>query len=112
LGQKVIVGYDKAANQYYIDRTASGNVDFEKGFAARRTAPRLSTKNNLGLILIVDHASIELFADKGLSVMTEIFFPDSDYSMFSVQSADQPTIHTIQLNRMKFINQDNTMAFH
>jgi fructan beta-fructosidase len=50
-GEKVEIGYDKADNNYFIDRTNSGKVSFEKGFAARHTAPRLSIKNNVDLTL-------------------------------------------------------------
>jgi fructan beta-fructosidase len=74
-GEKVVIGYDKQANQYFIDRTASGKTNFEKGFAGKHVAPRLSANENLDLILIIDNASVELFGDDGLSVMTEIFFP-------------------------------------
>lgn len=87
-GQKLLIGYDKATNHYFIDRTASGKVAFEKGFAARHTAPRLSDKRELELTLLIDKASVELFADDGLTVMTEIFFPDEDYSTFSLQGED------------------------
>src|SRR4029079_19502826 len=41
-GEKLLSGYDKKQNEYFIDRTKSGNTDFYKGFAAKHTAPRLS----------------------------------------------------------------------
>lgn len=76
-GERVIVGYDASANQYYIDRTRSGKTDFNKGFAGRHVAPRFATNNKLRLTLVVDRASVELFADDGLTVMTSIFFSKS-----------------------------------
>ena len=48
LGEKLLLGYDKANNKYFIDRTHSGKVSFEKGFAARHTAPRFSTTKKFG----------------------------------------------------------------
>ena len=30
LNEKVIIGYDKELNQYFIDRTLSGKVDFQR----------------------------------------------------------------------------------
>ena len=30
MGEEVQIGYDKATNQYFIDRTKSGKVDFQK----------------------------------------------------------------------------------
>jgi fructan beta-fructosidase len=86
-------------------------VSFEKGFAAQHTSPRFSTGQNINLRLIIDKASVELFADDGLSVMTGIFFPDSDYSAVSIQSADPSTIGTVQISSMKSIYQENAVAF-
>jgi fructan beta-fructosidase len=102
-GEKVIAGYDKAGNHFFIDRTKSGKVAFEKGFAAKHTAPRLSKDENFNLTLILDNASIELFADDGLSVMTEIFFPSPLYSGIEIQSADNFKIQSLKLITMKSI---------
>ncbi len=86
-GNELLIGYDKAANAYYIDRTRSGRTNFEKGFGKRITAPRLATDKAVSLTLLVDAASVELFADGGLSVMTSIFFPDQDLTKLSIKSA-------------------------
>ncbi len=103
MGEKVVLGYDKATNNYFIDRTNSGKVEFEKGFAARHTAPRFSDKNNFDLTLVIDNASVELFADNGLSVMTEIFFPNQIYSDILIQSTGNFSIKSLKYNRMKRI---------
>ncbi len=103
LGERVVAGYDKASNSYYIDRTKSGKTNFEKGFAARHTAPRFSLKQNLELTMIVDNASIELFADNGLSVMTEIYFPKEILSDVQIQSPQKFIIKALRLTRMKSI---------
>lgn len=76
IGNKVIIGYDKTANQYYIDRTQSGNANFSKNFAGSFTAPRLAVSQKSDLILVIDAASVELFADNGITVMTAIYFPN------------------------------------
>lgn len=110
-GQKVTLGYDKPSNSYFVDRTASGKVDFEKGFAARHTAPRFANSETIDLTVIIDKASVELFADGGLTVMTQIFFPDSDYSSFAVQTADRSVISSLQFSRMKSIYEGNAVAF-
>lgn len=104
-GQKVVVGYDKSNNTYFIDRTASGNISFEKGFAAKHTAPRLSNKENIDLTLMIDNASVEMFADNGVTVMTEIFFPDTPYSNITITSAGRFPIQSIEYHPMKSIHQ-------
>ncbi len=87
MGEELVIGFDKNANQYFIDRTKSGKTDFEKGFAARHTAPRFSMGTAMDMSVIIDESSIELFADKGLTVMTEIFFPSRPYNTFHLTAA-------------------------
>lgn len=82
--QKTVVGYDKLKNEYYIDRTLSGKVDFEKGFASRSVATRMATGFAADIVLIIDVASVELFADHGLTVMSAIFFPEKDYTNLTI----------------------------
>ena len=102
-GRKVIVNYDKAGNNYYLDRTTSGKINFEKGFAAKHTAPRFSSKSNMDMTLIIDQSSIELFADDGLTVMTQIFFPNTPYNRITLQSPDYFLIKSLQYNLLKSI---------
>ena len=100
-GEKLLIGYDKSSNNYFIDRTQSGFVSFEKDFAAKHTAPRISGKSNVQLTLIIDDASVELFADNGLSVMTEIFFPKNSYSSLGIQSPDHLKIKSLKFEKLK-----------
>jgi fructan beta-fructosidase len=100
-GNELVVGYDKTANQYYIDRSKSGKIDFEKGFGQKHTAPRLSKDPNMDLTLIADAASVELFADGGLTPMTDIFFPDSKMSKLYIKSASGITLKKLSYSVLK-----------
>ncbi|MBD0376704.1 MAG: glycoside hydrolase family 32 protein [Bacteroidota bacterium] len=111
-GQKVVLGYDKQTNNYFIDRTASGKVNFEKGFAAKHTAPRLLNIGAVDVSLIIDNASVELFADKGLSVMTQIFFPDENFSDITIQSGDNFKIKSLRFAELKSIYKSDIVASH
>ena len=102
-GEEVIIGYDKQQQQYFIDRTKSGKTAFQKDFAGRHIAPRLGKKANMDLSLIIDVSSVELFADEGLTVMTEIFFPTKPYSHIRIQSPGNTTIKKIEISRLKNI---------
>ncbi len=102
-GEKVLIGYEEASNNYFIDRTNSGKVSFEKGFANKHTAPRFSTKTNMDMSLIIDDASIELFADGGLSVMTEIYFPNSILSNININSKSDFKISSLNFSNMMSI---------
>lgn len=98
--EKVEIGYDKNKDQYFIDRTKSGKVNFEKGFAGRHTAPRLTTTPGTDITLIIDKASVELFADGGLTTMTSIFFPNKDYQDINIETVSK-SIKNISLKRLK-----------
>jgi fructan beta-fructosidase len=102
-GDKVLIGYDNTSNNYFIDRTNSGKVSFEKGFAKRHTAPRFFSKVGMEMTLIIDNASVELFADNGLSVMTEIFFPNSLLSNININSPSDFKIKSLTFSNMKSI---------
>ena len=91
-GEEVVVGYDKKQKQYFIDRTKSGKTDFQKNFAARHFAPRLSSNAKMTMSLVIDVSSVELFADDGLTVMTSLFFPNKPYSQIHIQSPGNTTI--------------------
>ena len=72
--------------QYYIDRSQSGKTDFSEKFSGRATAPRITESDTLRLSLMVDVASVELFADEGKTVMTAIFFPNQGFNQVSLHA--------------------------
>jgi len=86
INEQTIIGYDKKSRQYYIDRTKSGKTAFQSDFAAKHTAPRFTRDKKMNITLVIDVSSVELFADDGLTTMTEIFFPNKPYDKISVQS--------------------------
>lgn len=56
--QKVIVGYQAATKEYYIDRTNAGEHSFHQSFARKNSAPRFSKNGNIDLTLLLDTASL------------------------------------------------------
>ncbi len=101
-GEQLIAGYDETTNSWYIDRTKAGESSFNKEFAKKITAVRKVKTKSTDLKLIIDAASIELFADKGLTVMTAIFFPQKPYDKLSVSSKDM-TISDLSYSSLKSI---------
>lgn len=91
LGDKIVIGFDAQANRFYIDRTNAGRSDFSKDFAGVHYAPRISEGDSLTLRLIFDVASVEVFADGGTVVMTDIFFPDEEFNTITLFSNDTET---------------------
>lgn len=84
--QKVLIGYDGIRQQYYIDRTASGNHDFSDEFSGVQWGPRMVNGSNFDLRFLVDVASVEFFADGGKTTMTSIFFPDETFTSIRLHS--------------------------
>ena len=103
IGEQLIVGYDKHKNQFYIDRSKSGKTNFQKDFAAKHTAPRFIKNNGMDLSLIIDVSSVELFADNGLTVMTEIFFPNKPYDKINLTAKDKLVIKKLSYARLQSI---------
>jgi fructan beta-fructosidase len=102
-GDKLVFGYAKASNRYYIDRIVSGKTDFNPEFARIQYAPRLSSQSSSDLELIVDASSIEAFADNGLNVMTAIFFPNKPYDHLQIQKSEAVVLQNVKLLPLKSI---------
>lgn len=98
--QRIIIGFDVAKNSFYVDRRQSGKDDFSKEFSGIHYAPRMKNNKKVKLHLIVDVASVEVFADDGTAVLTDIFFPHEDYSRLQLFSEGK----AIRLNSGKIIS--------
>ncbi|MBN2347810.1 MAG: glycoside hydrolase family 32 protein [Bacteroidales bacterium] len=81
--KKLVVGYNSRLNQFYVDRTNSGQTSFSPTFSNKAVAPRLTTDNILRMHIFLDVPSIELFADNGLVTLTAIFFPGEKFDSLS-----------------------------
>ena len=101
--EKLIIGYDKKLNQYFIDRTSSGKVNFQKEFAAKHSAPRFTDDPHMDISIILDESSVELFADDGLTVMTEIFFPDKPYQQINIEAINGIVFNKLEYTGLKSI---------
>lgn len=100
-GEKLVLGYD--GGQYFIDRSASGKVSFEKSFAKRMLAPRRATTAAFDLVLVVDVASVELFADDGLTAMTAIYFPNEDFTQVAMEARNGLRLEKLSVTELKGI---------
>jgi len=102
-GEKLEVGFDLSENAWYIDRTKAGESGFSKDFAKRISIPRIAQNSASDITLIIDAASIELFADKGLTTMTSIFFPQKPLDQISISSNDEFVADKITYTPLKSI---------
>jgi fructan beta-fructosidase len=75
--QATRVGYDVRQQRVFVDRTKSGKVDFHPSFAGRHGGPlKLLEGGRIKLHVFVDRSSVEVFANDGETVLTELVFPD------------------------------------
>jgi fructan beta-fructosidase len=87
VGERYRIDYDARRNVFVSDRTEAGNSGFSDKFAARvHEAPRQSKGGRLQMRLLFDVASVELFADGGATVLTDIFFPSSTFESISLHA--------------------------
>ena len=85
-GEHVTITYDVDAQTLAFDRRKSGVTDFSQDFPAVTVTPVHSRDGLLNLRMFVDRASIELFANGGRAVMTNLVFPTSPYSTMTVKA--------------------------
>ncbi|MBK6965245.1 MAG: GH32 C-terminal domain-containing protein [Bacteroidales bacterium] len=78
-GEQMLIGYDKANSKFYINREKAGKSDFSADFKGLHTAPFRLSDTLVNMRLLIDVASVELFAMNGEVVMTDIFFPTEDF---------------------------------
>lgn len=109
INQKLVIGFSQSKNGFFIDRTQSGKSDFEQGFARTHNAPRFVRSAKMDITLIIDDASVELFADNGLTVMTSIFFPHENYSSVRIDSPDSIMIDELTFSKLRSILSENPM---
>ncbi len=74
-GAFTLIGFDRARQQLFVDRTHSGDASFSKDFPARTTAPLRLDGSQLRLRILVDRNSIEVFAEGGRVAITNLVFP-------------------------------------
>jgi len=79
-GEHLDVYYDGVNEMYCIDRTKAGVADFNESFTGMHFGDAHYYKSDVQMIIYLDISSVELFADNGRCVMTDIFFPSAPFN--------------------------------
>ena len=87
----VRIRFDVASGQLSVDRTQSGEVTFASGFAAVHGAPLLPIDGRISLRIVLDRSSVEVFADEGRVVVTDLVFPAPGATGVALISEGGPT---------------------
>lgn len=76
-GGRIRVGYDVTAGELFVDRTDSGETQVSQQFPARHSTPLTVDDGVLSLRVVADRSCVEVFAQDGRAVLTDLVFPDS-----------------------------------
>lgn len=76
LQEQTRIGYDFSTKELFVDRTKSGEVEFEETFAEEyRTELLANDEGKIKLRILVDWSSVEVFGGEGEVVVTAQIFP-------------------------------------
>jgi fructan beta-fructosidase len=73
---QTIIGYDARNQNLFIDRFASGIIDFHPQFACKHETRLQPDQGRIRLHLFIDCSSVEVFAGDGNVAMTDLIFPN------------------------------------
>jgi fructan beta-fructosidase len=84
-GDETMIGYDVEGRRAFVNRQRSGLVDFYPDFAGyQHSAKLLPLANTITFHIFVDHCSIEVFANDGRLVITDLIFPTSEINQLEL----------------------------
>jgi sucrose-6-phosphate hydrolase SacC (GH32 family) len=74
--EETVVGIDRAKGQVFVDRKRSGYVSFAPDFPVRTAAPlKHPEAKEIPIEIVLDRNSVEVFAEGGETVLTNLIFP-------------------------------------
>lgn len=76
-GQETVVGYDATTGEVYLDRTKSGTNPNDSFPSVDHAAVTPEADGLIHLRVLVDHSSVEVFANDGAAVITDAVYPDA-----------------------------------
>jgi fructan beta-fructosidase len=89
---ETLVGVDANRNEVYIDRSRSGVGSFHEHFLGRHGAELKADDGKQHLRIFVDYSSVEVFANEGQAVITDLIYPDAGSKGISVQSGNKDLV--------------------
>jgi len=73
-----VLSYTAGSGRLTLDRTRSGDTAFDEKFASVESAPVPLENGALKLLIVVDQCSVEVFAQDGKVVLTDLVFPETN----------------------------------
>jgi levanase len=99
--EKTVVGYKPAENQMFVNRAESGETDFSSSFSTLHEAPLKPENKRIKLNIFVDDGSIEVFANDGKVVFSDVIFPDpSSRSMSFYAKGGEVNVRSLKVHSL------------
>ncbi len=97
--ESTVLRYDAATERLSLDRTRSGRSNFHSGFAAVHSAPlALQKGGRLKLRVLLDTSSIEVFANDGEVVFTDLILPAPGSRPVEIEAINSPNLKVGRLD--------------
>ena len=89
--EETVIGFDHEKGRIFVDRTHSGKTDWAPEFGARISTPlKHPQANSIRLEIVVDRNSVEVFAEDGETVLTDLIYPSEGSKGLSFYSTPTP----------------------
>jgi len=110
--EEVVVGIDGATGRIFVDRTRAGQTNWSSDFPARVSAPlKHSQAESVSLEIVVDSNSIEVFAEDGETVLTNLIYPSAGSRGISFYSTPTPPgAQPARVRNLELISLDHAPA--
>ncbi len=83
--EKSVLTYDVNSQKLSFNRTKSGKVDFNKNFPSIESMKVTPQNGILNFDIFVDNSIIEIFANSGYTVLTDLVFPNYKSKLITIK---------------------------
>jgi fructan beta-fructosidase len=100
--QETLVGVDVDRSQVFVDRTQSGDASFAEHFAGRQSGPvAIGPGRVVQLHIFLDRSSVEVFANSGETVLSELIFPVAGDAIELYSKGGEARIRNLDIWRLE-----------
>ena len=87
-GEETVIGYDSHLQELFIDRRRSGESAFSEEFAGVHGGYLAPQQGKISMHIFMDSCSLEVFANDGLIVISDLIFPGDQNAGIEFYSRD------------------------
>jgi fructan beta-fructosidase len=100
--ERSTVAIDADRQQLVVDRAQSGQTAFDPKFSLRHMAPLRIVNGEVRVRLLLDSSSLEVFAQRGETVLTDLIFPGAGSRRLALDAVGEaPRVREITINLLE-----------